>query len=185
MNLIGGYIMLDLDDTSDLLNRVKKVFAIGKPLIIKKDNKLQFADYSRESGTSGDYLITISNNIKYSIHQFSGSLSEVAVTPIYTHYVAVTGTMGVSRTIMLEYKSNSETPLTTAISVFQRAIQSRSYSSETRSLLVSDSVTQFSNVYVTVSGSTTTLHIKPNGATQWTEVTNFNGFIVDDKVSIV
>ena len=185
MNLNGGYIMLDLDDTSNLLARVQAVFASGKPLIIKKDDKMQFADYSRESGTSGDYIITISNNTRYSIHQFAGTLSEQAVVPIYTHYVAVTGTMGVSRTIMLEYKSIRETPETSALAVFQKALIARNYNSAPSSVLVSDSVSQFANVYITVSGSTTKLYIKTNGATQWTEVTNFNAFTIDDKASTI
>lgn len=184
MNLNGGYTMLDLDNTSGLVDRASKAYDSGKPLIIKKDDRLQFANFIKRVSTSSNYQITLSDNTRIDIHAFNGTVTYNVVAPIYRHNIFITGTMGVSRTISFSYYDTSATPVaSTNISILEK-LASRGHDTANTSALLSDSATQFANVYITKGTvGNLILHIKPNGATQWTEVTNLNSLTTVDKVT--
>lgn len=188
MNLIGGYIMLDLDDTSDLLNRVKKVYATGKPLVVKYKDRLQFADFVERASSSADFKITLSDNTLLSIHYFSGALSQTTtILPVKRHTIVLS--LSISTTthkISFELLSTSPHAYSSTANLLQ-AIYNAKHIAEESGLLVNDNVSGFSNIYTEflVVGGTYRLHVKPSGASTYTELTATNITLVSDEVTTI
>lgn len=184
MNLNGGYIMLDLDDTSGLLDRVKKVYDSGKPLIVKYGDRLQFANFAKRASTSSNFDITLSNNTRLNIHYFSGALTEMTVvnTTKYKHIIAFTiGSGSDTRKFIFDILSN-ESRAQTSVQTTIQFLKSAGYESEDTATLCL-STGGYAHVYATLSGSTYTLHYKVNGADPYYTVTN-GTFISDTVVNL-
>ena len=181
MNLNGGYIMLDCDDTSGLLDRVKKVYDSGKPLIVKYNDRLQFANFAKRASISANYDITLSDNTKLDIHYFSGALTEMTVlnTKKYKHIIAFTISSGGSTLKFIFDILSNESRVQTSVQNAIQFLKSAGYESEdTATLCLCGDA--YAQVYVTVSGSTFTLHYKVAGATTFTTATN--GTFISDTV---
>lgn len=183
MNLNGGYIMLDLDDTSGLLDRVKKVYDSGKPLVVKYDGRLQFANFAKRATSTSNFDITLSDNTKLDIHYNSGALVIGVVTQAtkYRHLSAFTITEGGvnERKLITEVISNSSTKYTNVTTILAGLYNAGYKSETTMTLCLYDG--NYAQVYVTSSGSGYTLHYKPSGATGFTTVSG--GTFVSDNVT--
>lgn len=184
MNLNGGYIMLDLDDTSGLLDRVKKVYDSGKPLVVKYNDRLQFANFAKRASTSSNYQITLSDNTKLDIHYFSGQLTElIVVNPTkYRHFISFTIPSG-SGTLkfVFDYLSTSDRVNASVQSAIQSLKATGCDSVDTATLCVCGDT--YAQIYATISGSTYTLHYKVAGTTTFATVTN-GTFVSDEVVEI-
>lgn len=182
MNLNGGYIMLDLDDTSNLLNRVKTVYDSGKPLIVKYNDRLQFANFAKRATSTSNFDITLSDNTKLDIHYGSGALVIGVVTQAtkYRHLSTFTITEGGinQRKLIVEVISNSSTKYNNITGVLAGLYNAGYKSENTMTLCLYED--NYAQIYVTQSGSGYTLHYKPSGATAFTTVTS--GTFVNDEV---
>ena len=67
MNLNGGYVMIDLDNSKDLLERTKQAYESRKPLIVRYNGRLEFATFEERTSFTSNYSIALSNNTLLSI----------------------------------------------------------------------------------------------------------------------
>lgn len=182
MNLNGGYIMLDLDDTSNLLVRTQAVFESDKPTIIKKDNVMYYAVKYRD--TYNDYCFALSSNKMFSIGRFSGQLAEKIVldTKKYRHIGTFSFlSSGVTQKVTIELINTHPNAYTTGASIIS-ALKNDGFDSENSMKLCVYSG-NYAQVYATVSSSNaSTLHYKPSGATEFSTIAGANTTFVSDKV---
>lgn len=182
MNLNGGYIMLDLDDTSNLLDRVKEVYDSGKPLVVKYGDRLQFANFAKRASSNSNFDITLSDNTKLDIHYYSGALTEsVVVSTIkYRHLIAFTVSQG-SNTykVVLDIVNTNSSKITSVPNAI-KALKDAGYDSL-------DTVTLcafgdgYAQVYATLQGTSTyQLWFKINGVAPFYTATT--GTFASDNV---
>ena len=95
MKLNGGYVMIDLDNSKDLLERTKQVYESCKPLIVRYNGRLEFATFEERTSFTSDYRITLSNNTLLSIHYFTGTLTVLnVVKPVVRHTIVLSFSIG-------------------------------------------------------------------------------------------
>lgn len=190
MNLNGGYIMLDLDDTNGLLDRVKKVYDSGKPLMVKYGDRLQFANFAKRTSVSSNYDITLSDNTLLDIHYFSGQLTEKVFIDIKKYRHTVVLSFSISSTT---HKISFETYLTSNSTAFisslqaMQALYNNKHISADSAYIVNDTASGFASVYaefLTVGG-TYKLHVKPSGASSYTDLAGANVTLVSDEVTTI
>ena len=190
MNLNGGYVMLDLDDTSNLLNRVKAVYDSGKPLVVKYGDRLQFANFAKRASASSNYDITLSNNTLLDIHYFSGQLTENVFinTTKYRHTVVLSFSIS-STTHKISFETYSSGASTAFISGLDalRALYNSKHISADSAYIVNDTVSGFASVYAEFLqvGGTFKLHVKLSGASSYTDLAGGNVALVSDEVTTI
>ena len=77
MNLNGGYVMIDLDNSKDLLERTKQAYESCKPLIVRYNGRLEFATFKERTSSISDYQVALSNNTLLSIHYYLGNMNQL------------------------------------------------------------------------------------------------------------
>ena len=177
--------MLDLDDSKDLLERTKQAYESRKPLIVRYNGRLEFACFKERTSSTSNYSIALSNNTLLSVHYFSGSLTALnVVNPVIKHTIILS--FSISSTlhkISFEIYSTTQTePYITGTNVVQ-AIYNKKHVAQESSLLVSDIIGGYANVYAVLNNGTFNLYVKPSGTSSYTKITGVT--LVSDEVTPV
>lgn len=185
MNLNGGYVMIDLDNSKDLLERTQQAYESRKPLIVRYNGRLEFACFKERTSTTSDYSIALSNNILLSVHAFTGALTELnVVKPVVRHTIVLS--FSISSTmhkISFEiYSTTQSEPYISGANVIQE-IYNNKHASQESSLLVNDIIGGYANVYAVLNNGVFNLYVKPSGTSNYTKVTGVE--LVSDEVTLV
>ena len=185
MNLNGGYVMVDLDNSKDLLERTKQAYESRKPLIVRYNGRLEFACFKERTSITSDYSIALSNNTLLSIHYFTGALTALnVVKPVVRHTVVLS--FSISSTLhKISFEINSTTqdaPYISSANAVQEIYNNKHVAQES-SLLVSDIIGGYANVYAVLNNGTFNLYVKPSGTSSYTKITGVT--LVSDEITIV
>ena len=185
MNLNGGYVMIDLDNSKDLLERTKQAYESRKPLIVRYNGRLDFACFKERTSITSDYSIALSNNTLLSVHYFTGALTQLnVVNPVIRHTIVLS--FSISSTlhkISFEiYSTTQSEPYISSSNVIQ-AIYNKKHVAKESSLLVSDIVGGYANVYAVENNGVFDLYAKPSGSSSYTKLTGVT--LVSDEVTLV
>ena len=183
MNLNGGYIMLDLDDTASLnQNNINTILNSGKPLMVLKDGKASFATLDYSGGSIA--YICLSNDVKYEVNVFSHSVSVSNVTlKTYRHIGVFKYTIGSTEHTFTCVIENTTTVEQSSVPNIFQAIYNGGFKSKDNSMLITDSVAGVALVYVTLGNTVFEAHIKPLGENTYSATTN-GTFVSDTMVKI-
>lgn len=185
MNLNGGYVMIDLDNSKDLLERTKQVYESCKPLIVRYNGRLEFATFEERTSFTSDYRITLSNNTLLSIHYFTGELTKLnVVKPVVRHTIVLSFSIG-STTHKISFEiisTTQDTPYISSANVVQEIYNNKHVAQES-SLLVNDIIGGYANVYAVENNGVFNLYAKPSGSSSYTKLTGIT--LVSDEVTIV
>ena len=185
MNLNGGYVMIDLDNSKDLLERTKQAYESCKPLIVRYNGRLDFANFMMRTSITSDYRITLSNNTLLSIHYFTGALTELnVVKPVVRHTIVLSFSIG-STTHKISFEiisTTQDTPYISSANVV-REIYNNKHVAQESSLLVNDIIGGYANVYAVENNGTFNLYAKPSGSSSYTKLSGIT--LVSDEVTIV
>ena len=185
MNLNGGYVMIDLDNSKDLLERTKQAYESRKPLIVRYNGRLDFACFKERTSSTSDYSIALSNNTLLSVHYFSGSLLAFnVVNPVVRHTIVLSFSISTTtHKISFEILSTTQdTPYISSSNVTQ-AIYNNKHVAKESSLLVNDIIGGYANVYAVLNNGVFDLYAKPSGSSSYTKLTGVT--LVSDEVTIV
>lgn len=185
MNLNGGYVMIDLDNSKDLLERTKQAYESRKPLIVRYNGRLDFACFQERTSSTSDYSIALSNNTLLSVHYFSGSLLAFnVVNPVIRHTIVLSFSISTTaHKISFEIISTTrDTPYISSANVVQ-AIYNNKHVAQESSLLVNDIIGGYANVYAVENNGVFNLYVKPSGTSSYTKVTGAK--LVSDEVTPV
>ena len=185
MNLNGGYVMIDLDVSKDLLERTKQAYESRKPLIVRYNGRLDFATFMMRTSSISDYSIALSNNTLLSINYFTGALTELyVVKPVVRHTIVLSFSIG-STTHKISFEINSTTQDTSYISSANvvQAIYNNKHVAQESSLLVNDIIGGYANVYAVLNNGVFNLYVKPSGTSSYTKVTGVT--LVSDEITPV
>lgn len=185
MNLNGGYVMIDLDNSKDLLERTKQAYESCKPLIVRYNARLEFATFKERTSITSDYSIALSNNTLLSVHSFTGALTVLnVVKPIIRHTIVLS--FSISSTmhkISFEiYSTTQSEPYISGANVIQEIYNNKHVAQES-SLLVNDIIGGYANIYAVENNGVFNLYAKPSGASSYTKLTGIT--LVSDEVTIV
>ena len=185
MNLNGGYVMIDLDNPKDLLERTKQAYESRKPLIVRYNGRLDFACFMMRTSSISDYSIALSNNTLLSIHYFTGALTELnVVKPVVRHTIVLSFSISTTtHKISFEiYSTTQDIPYISSSNV-ALAIYNNKHVTKESSLLVSDIIGGYANVYAVENNGVFDLYAKPSGTSSFTKLTGVT--LVSDEVTIV
>ena len=185
MNLNGGYVMIDLDNSKDLLERTKQAYESRKPLIVRYNGRLDFACFKERTSITSDYMITLSNNTLLSIHNFTGALTLLnVVKPVVRHTIVLSFSIGSTlHKISFEiYSTTQDTQFVSSANVIQ-AIYNKKHVAQESSLLVSDIIGGYANVYAVENNGVFNLYVKPSGTSSYTKITGET--LVSDEITPV
>ena len=185
MNLNGGYVMIDLDNSKDLLERTKQAYESRKPLIVRYNGRLDFACFKERTSSTSDYSIALSNNTLLSVHYFTGALTALnVVNPVIRHTIVLSFSIG-STLHKISFEINSttqDTPYISSANVIQKIYNNKHVAQES-SLLVSDIIGGYANVYAVLNNGAFNLYVKPSGTSSYTKITGAT--LVSDEVTPV
>ena len=185
MNLNGGYVMIDLDNSKDLLERTKQAYESCKPLIVRYNGRLGFANFMMRTSNTADYRITLSDNTLLSIHAFTGALTVLnVVKQVVRHTIVLSFSIG-STTHKISFEiisTTQDTPYISSANVVQEIYNNKHVTQES-SLLVNDIIGGYANVYAVENNGTFNLYAKPSGSSSYTKLTGIT--LVSDEVTIV
>ena len=185
MNLNGGYVMIDLDNSKDLLERTKQAYESCKPLIVRYNGRLDFATFKERASSTSDYQVALSNNTLLSIHYFTGTLTKLnVVKPVVRHTIVLSFSIG-STTHKISFEiisTTQDTPYISSANVVQE-IYSNKHVTKESSLLVNDIIGGYANVYAVENNGVFNLYVKPSGSSSYTKLTDIT--LVSDEVTIV
>ena len=185
MNLNGGYVMIDLDNTKDLLERTKQAYESRKPLIVRYNGRLDFAAFKERTSSISDYQVALSNNTLLSIHYFTGTLTALnVVKPVVRHTIVLSFSIG-STTHKISFEiisTTQDTPYISSANVVQEIYNNKHVTQES-SLLVNDIIGGYANVYAVENNGVFNLYAKPSGSSSYTKLTGVT--LVSDEVTIV
>ena len=185
MNLNGGYVMIDLDNPKDLLERTKQAYESRKPLIVRYNGRLEFATFTERTSITSDYQVTLSNNTLLSIHAFTGALTVLnVVKPVVRHTIILSFSISTTtHKISFEtYSTTQDIPYISSANVVQ-AIYNNKHASQESSLLVNDIIGGYANIYSVENNGVFNLYAKPSGASSYTKLTGIK--LVSDEVTKV
>ena len=185
MNLNGGYVMIDLDNSKDLLERTKQAYESRKPLIVRYNGRLDFACFEERTSSTSNYSIALSNNTLLSVHYFSGALIALnVVNPVIRHTIVLSFSIG-STTHKISFEIYSTTQSTQYISSANviKAIYNKKHVAQESSLLVSDIIGGYANVYAVENNGVFNLYAKPSGSSSYTKLTGVT--LVSDEITPV
>ena len=185
MNLNGGYVMIDLDNTKDLLERTKQAYESRKPLIVRYNGRLDFAAFKERTSSISDYQVALSNNTLLSIHYFTGALTVLnVVKPVVRHTIVLSFSIGsTTHKISFEITSTTQdTPYISSANVVQE-IYSNKHVTQESSLLVNDIIGGYANIYAVENNGVFNLYAKPSGSSSYTKLSGIT--LVSDEVTIV
>ena len=185
MNLNGGYVMIDLDNSKDLLERTQQAYESRKSLIVRYNGRLDFATFEERTSNTSSYQIALSNNTLLSIHAFTGALTKLnVVKPVVRHTIVLSFSIG-STTHKISFEINSTTQDTPYISSANVAmdIYNNKHVTKESSLLVSDIIGGYANVYAVLNNGVFDLYAKPSGSSSYTKLTGIT--LVSDEVTII
>ena len=185
MNLNGGYVMIDLDNSKDLLERTKQAYESRKPLIVRYNGRLEFATFEERTYNTASYQIALSNNTLLSVHYFTGTLTALnVVKPVVRHTIVLSFSIG-STIHKISFEIHSTTQDTPYISSSNVAldIYNNKHVAKESSLLVSDIIGGYANVYAVLNNGVFDLYAKPSGTSNYTKLTGVT--LVSDEVTIV
>ena len=185
MNLNGGYVMIDLDDSKDLLERTKQAYESRKPLIVRYNGRLDFAAFKERTSSISDYQVALSNNTLLSIHYFTGTLTVLnVVKPVVRHTIVLSFSIG-STTHKISFEiisTTQDTPYISSANVVQEIYNNKHVTQES-SLLVNDIIGGYANIYAVENNGVFNLYAKPSDASSYTKLTGIT--LVSDEVTIV
>ena len=185
MNLNGGYVMIDLDNTKDLLERTKQAYESSKPLIVRYNGRLDFAAFKERTSSISDYQVALSNNTLLSIHYFTGALTmQNVVKPVVRHTIVLSFSIG-STTHKISFEiisTTQDTPYISSANVVQEIYNNKHVTQES-SLLVNDIIGGYANVYAVENNGVFNLYAKPSGSSSYTKLSGIT--LVSDEVTIV
>ena len=185
MNLNGGYVMIDLDNSKDLLERTKQAYESRKPLIVRYNTRLDFANFMMRTSITSDYRITLSNNTLLSIHFATGELTVLnVVKPVVRHTIVLSFSIG-STTHKISFEiisTTQDTPYISSANVVQEIYNNKHVAQES-SLLVNDIIGGYANVYAVENNGTFNLYAKPSGSSSYTKLTGIT--LVSDEVTTI
>ena len=185
MNLNGGYVMIDLDNSKDLLERTKQAYESRKPLIVRYNTRLDLANIMMSTSITSDYSKTLSNNTLLSIHFATGALTVLnVVKPVVRHTIVLSFSIG-STTHKISFEiisTTQDTPYISSANVVQEIYNNKHVAQES-SLLVNDIIGGYANVYAVENNGTFNLYAKPSGSSSYTKLTGIT--LVSDEVTIV
>ena len=185
MNLNGGYVMVDLDNSKDLLERTKQAYESRKPLIVRYNGRLDFATFMMRTSITSDYQVTLSNNTLLSIHAFTGALTVLnVVKPVVRHTIVLSFSISTTtHKISFEILSTTQdTPYISSANVAMDIYNNKHVAKES-SLLVNDIVGGYANIYAVLNNGVFDLYAKPSGASSYTKLTGVT--LVSDEVTLV
>ena len=185
MNLNGGYVMIDLDNPKDLLERTKQAYESRKPLIVRYNGRLEFATFMMRTSITSDYSIALSNNTLLSVHSFTGALTELnVVKPVIRHTIVLSFSISTTtHKISFEiYSTTQDTPYISASNVIQKIYNNKHVAQES-SLLVNDIIGGYANVYAVENNGVFNLYVKPSGTSSYTKITGAT--LVSDEITPV
>ena len=185
MNLNGGYVMIDLDNSKDLLERTKQAYESRKPLIVRYNGRLDFATFKERTSSTSSYSIALSDNTLLSIHFATGALTVLnVVKPVVRHTIVLSFSIG-STIHKISFEIHSTTQDTPYISSANVAmgIYNNKHVAQESSLLVSDIIGGYANVYSVLNNGTFNLYAKPSGSSSYTKLTGIT--LVSDEVTII
>ena len=185
MNLNGGYVMIDLDNPKDLLERTKQAYESRKPLIVRYNGRLEFATFMMRTSITSDYRVALSNNTLLSIHSFTGALTELnVVKPVVRHTIVLSFSISTTtHKISFEILSTTQdTPYISSSNVAMDIYNNKHVAKES-SLLVNDIIGGYANIYAVENNGVFDLYAKPSGASSYTKLTGVT--LVSDEVTIV
>lgn len=185
MNLNGGYVMLDLDNSKDLLERTKQAYESRKPIIIRYNGRLEFATFTERTYNTASYQIALSNNTLLSVHYFTGALTQLnVIKPVVRHTIVLSFSIGSTiHKISFEiYSTTQDTSYISSANVIQKIYNNKHVAQES-SLLVNDIIGGYANVYAVENNGTFNLYCKPSGTSSYTKLTGIT--LVSDEVTIV
>ena len=185
MNLNGGYVMIDLDNSKDLLERTKQAYESCKPLIVRYNGRLEFAVFKERTSSISDYQVALSNNTLLSIHYFTGTLTVLnVVKSVVRHTIVLNFSIGsTAHNISFEIISTTQdTPYISSANVVQEIYNNKHVTKES-SLLVNDIIGGYANVYAVENNGVFNLYAKPSGSSSYTKLTGIT--LVSDEVTIV
>lgn len=185
MNLNGGYVMIDLDNSKDLLERTQQAYDSRKPLIVRYNGRLDFATFKERTSSISDYQVALSNNTLLSIHNFTGALTVLdVVKPVVRHTIVLSFSIGSTiHKISFEiYSTTQDTPYTSSSNV-ALAIYNNKHVAQESSLLVSDIIGGYANVYAVENNGVFDLYAKPSGTSNYTKLTGVK--LVSDEITPV
>ena len=185
MNLNGGYVMIDLDNSKDLLERTKQAYESRKPLIVRYNGRLDFAAFKERTSSISDYQVALSNNTLLSIHYFTGTLTALnVVKPVVRHTIVLSFSIG-STTHKISFEiisTTQDTPYISSANVVQEIYNNKHVTQES-SLLVNDITGGYANIYAVENNGVFNLYTKPSGSSSYTKLTDIT--LVSDEVTIV
>ena len=185
MNLNGGYVMIDLDNSKDLLERTKEAYESRKPLIVRYNGRLEFACFEERTSITSDYSIALSNNTLLSVHYFTGALTALnVVKPVVRHTIVLSFSISsTAHKISFEiYSTTQDTQYVSSANVIQ-AIYNKKHVAQESSLLVSDIIGGYANVYAVLNNGVFNLYAKPSGSSSYTKLTGVT--LVSDEITPV
>ena len=185
MNLNGGYVMIDLDNSKDLLERTKQTYESHKPLIVRYNGRLDFATFTERTSSISDYQVALSNNTLLSIHGFTGALTELyVVKPVVRHTIVLSFSISTT-THKISFEILSTTQDTSYISSANvvQAIYNNKHIAQESSLLVNDIIGGYANVYAVENNGVFNLYVKPSGTSSYTKITGAT--LVSDEITTV
>ena len=185
MNLNGGYVMIDLDNSKDLLERTKQAYESCKPLIIRYNGRLEFATFKERTSSISDYQVALSNNTLLSVHYFTGTLTALnVVKPVVRHTIVLSFSIGSTiHKISFEiYSTTQDTQYVSSTNVIQE-IYNKKHVAQESSLLVNDIIGGYANVYAVENNGVFNLYAKPSGTSNYTKLTGIT--LVSDEITPV
>ena len=177
--------MIDLDNSKDLLERTKQAYESRKPLIVRYNGRLDFACFKERTSSTSDYSIALSNNTLLSVHYFTGALTALnVVKAVIRHTIVLSFSIG-STLHKISFEINSttqDTPYISSANVIQKIYNNKHVAQES-SLLVSDIIGGYANVYAVLNNGAFNLYVKPSGTSSYTKITGAT--LVSDEVTPV
>ncbi len=182
MNLNGGYIMLDLDDTASLnQDKINTILNSGKPLMILKDGKASFATLDYSGGAIA--YISLSNDIKYEVNVFAHTVSEsTVILKSYRHIGVFKYTISNTEHTFTAVLEDNVSIASSSVNVIYQRMYNCGYRTVETAMLITDSVAGVALAYATLGDmGVYTLHVKPLGSTTYSTTTS--GTFVSDEVT--
>lgn len=176
--LNGGYVMINLDETSTLAKQLLTASESGKPVIAYIDGK---GNYAVIGSDTNFYYVYLPNNVMYSYNKLSGVLaSGKNIVDKYIHRIglsfAISGTTHVVYVEIINTKEDAYTSTNKVQAI--GAINTYGYASVDTPCLASDSADGFINIYVEFYQGSPRLYYKASGASAYAYVAsssiNFN-----------
>lgn len=147
MSLNGGYIIIDLDNTTGtpLVNALASAYENGKPVIAIKDG---VANYCMLSKITNYYILNTNDNNVYKIFTFNGALTTEKHIAQYKHILKFSGTFsGTDRTIIVEITNRKPDAYSNANSALI-GIGQFGHTNETKPKLVTDTTAICGLLYI-------------------------------------